>query len=118
MPNVVEVPGWWIWFSGMYFVISVLWSIGLIVGLVVVWQKVMPIVTEAKTQVRRVTDQAKSVAAKVSSTADIVHAQTQNLLGNASSTGNMVTRQARTVGAALTGVLVAARVINFVRKVM
>ena len=95
-----------------------LWSIGLIVGLIIVWQKVMPIVTEAKTQVRRVTDQAKSVAAKVSNTADIVHAQTQNLIGNASSAGNQVTRQARTVGAALTGILVAARVINFVRKVM
>lgn len=75
-------------------------------------------IEEARVQVRRVSGQAKSVAAKASNTADIVHAQTQNLLGNAETAGSRVTQQARTVGAALTGVLVAARVINFVRKAL
>jgi hypothetical protein len=114
---MLQVPTVWIVLSCVYFVVSILWSIGLCVGLWIVYGKVMPVLSEARIQVRRVTDQAKSVAARASSTADIVHVQTQNLLGNAQSAGNMVTRQARTVGAALTGLLIAARVIHFVRKV-
>src|SRR5689334_8699558 len=111
----MEVPTWWVIFSGVYFIISILWSIGLCIGLWMVYGKVMPVISEARIQLRRVSKQAKSVAAKASNTADIVHAQTQNQLGNAQSAGNLVTRQARTVGAALTGLLVAARVINFLR---
>ena len=113
-----QFPGWWVWFSGIYFIISIIWSIGLCVGLFMMYKKVMPLINETRLQLRRVTNQAKTVAAKASNTADIVHAQTQNLLGNAQSAGSMVTRQARTVGAALTGLLVAARVINFVRKMI
>ena len=118
MPTTVNVPTWWIVISGIYFLLSVIWSAAVIGGAIVVTKKLLPILTEAKTQVRRVSGQAKAVAAKASNTADIVHAQTQNLLGNANTTGNLVTAQARTVGAALTGVLVAARVIKFVRRII
>lgn len=112
-----QVPSYWIVASSIYFCISILWSVGLVIGMVLLYKKTMPVLTEARVQLRRVSNQAKSVAIKASNTADIVHAQTQNLIGNAHSAGNDVTRQARTVGAALTGVLVAARVVNFVRKV-
>jgi len=115
---MIEVPTWWIWISGCFFILSIVWTVGLSVGAWMLYKKTMPLVNEAQTQVRRVSDQARVVAVKASQTADIVHAQTQNLLGNAQSTGNQVTRQARTVGAALTGLLVAARVVNFVRKVI
>ena len=40
---------------------------------------------------------------KASNTANIVHVHTQNLIGNANSTGFQVTSKARSVGAALTG---------------
>ena len=110
------VPTWWVWVSAIYFIISMLWSIGLVVGLFMVYKKVMPIIAESRIQVRRVTDQAKGIASKASSTAEVVHVQTQKFLGNANSAGNLVTQQARNIGAALTGVLIAARVINFVRK--
>lgn len=112
----MQVPGWWVVASGIYFVISILWTTGLCVGLFLIYKKTMPLINEAQVQVRRVTNQAKSVAAKASNTADIVHAQTQNLLGNAQTTSGLVTRQARTVGATLTLALVAARVIGFVRR--
>jgi len=115
---MIQVPTWWIWASGFYFAFSILWTIALSVGAWMLYNKTMPLVKEAQTQVRRVSEQARIVAAKASHTADIVHAQTQHLLGNAESTGNQVTRQARTVGAALTGLLVAVRVVNFVRKVI
>jgi hypothetical protein len=113
-----QVPTWWVLASGIYFIISIVWSIGLVAGLLMVYQKVMPIIAESRIQVRRVTDQAKGIATKASSTAEIVHVQTQKFLGNANSAGNLVTQQARTIGAALTGVLIAARVINFVRKIL
>lgn len=113
-----QVPTWWVWVSSIYFIISILWSVGLIVGLFMVYQKVMPIIAESRIQVRRVTTQAKGIATKASSTAEIVHVQTQRFLGNANSAGNLVTQQARTIGAALTGVLIAARVVNFVRKIL
>lgn len=112
-----QVPTWWVWVSSIYFVVSMLWSIGLVVGLVMVYQKVMPIIAESRLQVRRVTNQAKGIAAKASSTAEIVHVQTQRFVGNANSAGSLVTQQARTLGAAITGVLIAARVVQFVRKI-
>jgi hypothetical protein len=40
------------------------------------------------------------------------------LIGNANSAGGLVTQQARTIGAALTGILIAAKVVTFVRKIM
>src|SRR5690348_7068595 len=110
-----QVPTWWVWVSGIYFIVSMLWSIGLIAGLFMVYQKVMPIIAESRIQVRRVTDQARGIATKASSTAEIVHVQTQRFLGNANSAGSLVTQQARTIGAALTGILIAARVVSFVR---
>ena len=113
-----QVPTWWVWVSSIYFIVSILWSMGLVVGLVLVYQKVMPIITESRQQVRRITDQAKSIAAKASSTAELVHVQTQRFVGNANSAGGLVTQQARTFGAAITGVLIAARVVKFVRKIL
>ena len=115
---MLQVPTWWVIFSGTYFIISILWSAGLVVGLIIAYQKVMPLISETRLQVRRVTDQAKGIATKASNTADIVHVHTQNFLGNANSAGNLVTQQAKSIGAALTGVLIAARVINFVRKIL
>ena len=112
-----EVPAPWIWASLLYFIISIVWSVVLVVGMILLYKKIMPVLTEARTQVKRVSNQAKGVAMKASNTANIVHVHTQNLLGNANSTGFQVTSKARSVGAALTGVLVAARVMNFVRKV-
>lgn len=113
-----QVPTWWVWASGIYFVVSIIWSMALIGGLFMVYQKVMPIIAESRIQVRRVTDNAKGIATKASSTAEMVHVQTQKFLGNADSAGNLVTQQARTIGAALTGVLIAARVVTFVRKIL
>jgi hypothetical protein len=114
---MTQVPDIWLWASGIYFVISIIWSVVLTAGMFLIYRKTMPILTETRTQINKVSTQAKSIAAKASNTAEIVHAQTQNLIGNAQSAGGMVTRQARTLGAALTGVLIAARVVNFVRKV-
>lgn len=112
------VPVWWAWVSAIYFVVSTVFILGLCGALLFLYMKVTPVLKEAQIQVRRVSSQAKAVAAKASNTADIVHAQTQHFLGNAESAGNQVTRQARTVGAALTGLLVAARVVSFVRKTL
>ncbi|HZP81130.1 MAG TPA: hypothetical protein VFB21_05810 [Chthonomonadaceae bacterium] len=112
----MQVPDWWIWLSGAYVLVSLLWTIGLCVGLLVLYNKTMPVLKEARTQVRRVSDQAKSLASKASHTADIVHSQTQHLLGTAQSAGNQMTQSARALGAGFTGLIVAARVVNFVRK--
>ncbi len=112
-----EVPTYWVVASAIYFIISIIWSVVLVAGMLFLYKKVMPVLTEARSQVKRVSTQAKGVAMKASNTANIVHVHTQNLLGNANSAGFMVTSKARSVGAALTGVLVAARVMNFVRKV-
>ncbi|HLV81041.1 MAG TPA: hypothetical protein VKT32_12205 [Chthonomonadaceae bacterium] len=96
----------------------IVWNGALIFVMWKLYSRAMPLIKETQLQVRRVSGQAKSIAAKASNTAEIVHAQTQNLLGNAQSAGSLVTRQARMIGAALTGLLVAARVVNFVRKVI
>jgi hypothetical protein len=112
----VSIPEWWIYASGIYFSVSILWSVCLCIGLFILYRKVMPLITETQTQVRRVSSQAKSIAAKASNTADIVHAQTQRLLGSAETASSRMTRQARTVGVGLTTLLVAARIVSFVRR--
>lgn len=113
----MQVPGWWIGITAVYFVLSIIWTAALVIALVVVYQKVMPLVQEVRTQVRKVSGQAKSMAGHAAHTVDVVHAQTQRLLGSAESAGGIATRQARAVGATVTGVLVAARVVNFVRRI-
>ncbi|HZT43636.1 MAG TPA: hypothetical protein VFA07_15835 [Chthonomonadaceae bacterium] len=114
----ISVPEWWFWASFIFFILFLAWNILLGIAGWQLYKKIMPLIKETQVQVRRVSGQAKSIAAKASNTAEIVHAQTQNLLGNAQSAGSLVTKQARMIGAALTGLLVAARVINFVRKVI
>ena len=118
MDSTLNVPAWWLVFSGLYFVVSIVWSMALVIGLFFVYKKAMPVLNEARTQAKRVTGQARSIAAKASNTADIVHAQTQHLLGNANRAGSLATKQARSVGTALTVVLVAARVMNFARRMI
>jgi hypothetical protein len=119
MDNVVAVPAFWIWASGIYFVLSIVWTVGMTLGLWFFYsRKIAPLLNQSQESIKRVSTQAKAVAAKVSATSDIVHAQTQNLLGNAQSAGSLVTKQARTVGAALTVGMVAARVVNFVRRLI
>jgi hypothetical protein len=115
---MLQVPVWWVYVSSIFFILSIVWTVALSCGVWIAYRRVMPLIKEAQTQVRRVSNQARTVATKASATADIVHAQTQHLLGNAESAGSMVTKQARTFGAALTGLLVAVRVVNFVRKII
>ncbi|HZO87049.1 MAG TPA: hypothetical protein VFB38_01830 [Chthonomonadaceae bacterium] len=111
------VPEWWVIISAIFICINIVWTFVLILGLLALYKKAMPVLTEARTQLRRVSNQAKSVALKASNTAEIVHAQTQHLLGTAQSTGTQVTQSARAIGAAVTGLMIAARVFNFIRKV-
>ena len=115
---MLQVPLWWVYLSGLFFILSILWTGLLTAGVLLVYRRTLPLIKEAQTQVRRVSNQARMVATKASQTADIVHAQTQHLLGNAESAGSDVTKQARTVVAGLTGLLVAVRVVNFVRKII
>lgn len=114
----IQVPALWFWASLIYFCISILWSCAMLIGALLIYRKVMPLVNETRIQVRRVSDQARSVALHAAHTAEVVHAQTQHLLGTASQAGAIATRPARTLGAAVTGMLAAARVVNFVRKVL
>lgn len=115
---MIEVPVWWFWASGLYFVVSILWSAVLVGGMVMLYKKVMPVLSEARLQVKRVSGQAQSIAANASNTAELVHVKTQHFLGDAKTASNSMTRQARTVGAALSAVLVATQVVKFVRKVL
>jgi hypothetical protein len=84
--------------------------------MVMLYKKIMPVLSEARVQVKRVSGQAQNIAAKASSTAEFVHEKTQHFLGDAKIAGNTMTRQARTVGAALSAVLLAAQIVKFVRK--
>jgi uncharacterized protein YybS (DUF2232 family) len=113
----MQVPPWWVYLSATYMIVSLVWTVGLCLGLLRLYRKTMPVLREAQVQLRRVSDQAKSVAIKASNTADIVHAQTQHLLGDARSTGTQMTQSARAFGATFTGLVIAGRVLSFVRKV-
>ena len=113
---MTEVPGWWVWVSGLYFVVSIIWSAALVAGMIMLYKKAMPVISEARLQVKQVCGQAQSIAAKASSTAELVHVTTQHFLEDAQIAGNSMTRQARTVGATISALLVAGQVVKFVRK--
>lgn len=112
----ISVPTWWLVLSGCYFILSFLWTTLLTILVIQLSRKVLPLVQETRTQVQRVSVQAKEIANKASNTAQIVHAQTQSLLGNANEATNQVTGQAKTVGAAFTGAMVATRIVGYLRK--
>ena len=112
----VEVPVWWLYASGIYFVLSLLWTIGLCVGLLIAYKKLVPLLKEGRTQMEKVTTQAKTVATKASNTASMVQTRTQGLIGNTKSAGSMVTKQAQTLGTLLTVAMVTAKAIRIVKK--
>ena len=59
---MVEIPAYWVVISCIYFAVSILWSVVFVVGMILLYKKVMPVLTEARTQVKRVSNQAKGVA--------------------------------------------------------
>ena len=112
----VEVPVWWLYASGIYFALSLLWTIGLTIGLLIAYKRIVPKIQELRAQMVKVTTQAQVVATKASNTASIVQKSTQGLIGDSKSAGSLVTKQAQTLGTLLTVATVTAKAVKVVKK--
>src|SRR5690349_4354643 len=102
----MELPTWWIVVSGLAFLISILLNAALIIGGVVVWGKLGPLLTEARDQVKRIGDKAADITTTAKSTVDTVHDRTEQILGTAQDASANAVQRIGAASTALTAIFV------------
>lgn len=112
------IPAWWFAVSGICFGISILFNIALIVGGIIAWSRIGPVLTELRDQVRRLGEQGQHIAETARSTVDTVHDRTTRILGTAEDASARVTQKVGAASAALTGLFVVMRIVGFARGIM
>jgi len=115
---MAEIPGWWFWISGAAFLVSMLLNIGLIVGGIIAWGRIRPVLAEARDQLRRVGDKTSDIADKARSTVETVHDRTQRLLGTAEQSSAEVTKRIGAASAAITALFVGLRIAGYARGLL
>jgi len=111
----MEVPTWVLMSAGIYFILSTVLYLALIIGLIVAWGKIKPVLDEVQQQVRRIGDKTDAIATTAKGTVDNIQQKTTQILGAAEESSAHVTQRIRAASAALTTLFVAARIYGFVR---
>src|SRR3954451_12242679 len=112
----MQLPTWWIVFSGLAFLTSFLLNVGLIIGGVVVWGKLGPLLTEARDQVKRIGDKANDITTTAKSTVDTVQSRTGQILGTAQEASTDVLQKVAAASTALTAAFVVLRIASYARS--
>lgn len=112
---MTAIPIVWLWVSGIAFALSALLNIGLIVGGIVVWKKIGPVIDQANTQIKSIGEKGNEIADKAKGTVEIVHDRATSILGSAEEASGRVTARIGAASAALTGIFVMLRIAAFAR---
>jgi len=112
---VTEIPTAWLWVSGVCFALSALLNVGLIIGGIIAWGKIGPLVSELQKQVKQLGDKGNQIADKAKTTVDIMHNRAESILGSAEDASGRVAQKIGAASAALTGAFVLLRVLAFAR---
>ena len=112
---MTEIPTWWLLVSGIAFAFSALLNIGLIIGGIIAWGTISPLLTQAQTQIKSLGDKGNQIAEKAKDTVDIVHDRATGILGTAEEASGRVTQRIGAASAALTGIFVILRIAAFAR---
>lgn len=112
----MQLPAWWIVVSGLAFLISILLNAALIVGGIIAWGKVGPLLTEARDQVKRLGDRAADITATAKSTVDTVHDRTEQILGTAQEASSTAVQKIGAASTALTTIFVVLRIASYARS--
>ncbi len=112
----MQLPEWWIVFSGLAFLTSFLLNIALIIGGVLVWGKLRPLLTEARDQVKRIGDKANDITTTAKSAVDTVQSRTGQILGTAQEASTDVLQKIGAASTALTALFVVFRIASFARS--
>src|SRR5258708_25620248 len=112
----MQLPPWWIYISGLAFLISILLNAALIIGGMVIWGKLGPLLTEARDQVKRIGDKANDITTTAKSAVDTVQSHTGQILGTAQEASSDVLQKVGAASTALTAVFVVLRIASYARS--
>ncbi len=114
---MAEIPPAWLWVSGICFGMSIVLNLALIVGGIIFWSKIGPLIEDLRNQVKRLGDRANDITSTAKQTVDIVHNRTEKILGSAEEASANVSQRIGAASTALTTAFIAMRVIGFVRGI-
>lgn len=112
---MTTIPTIWLWVSGISFALAALLNIGMIVGGIIAWGKISPLLTQAQTQIKSLGDKGNEIADKAKGTVEIVHDRASSILGTAEEASGRVTQRIGAASAALTGIFVILRIVAFAK---
>jgi citrate synthase len=109
------MPDWWVWASGVTFILSIVLNLVLMLAVYLVLKAVLPLVNDVKTKVDTITTKVDGIATNVKSTVDTVHSKTTQILGSAEEASAEVTRKVGAASAAITAIFVVTRLVGALR---
>lgn len=113
--EAMNIPDWWLIVTGVFFAVSLLLNVGLIVGGLIAWKKIGPLLEETRRQVHEVGGRTSHIAASAQDTVDLVKQKTTRILGSAEEASAEVARRAAVVGGAMTALFVGTRIVGALR---
>jgi hypothetical protein len=112
----MQLPLWWLILSGAAFLVSVLLNVALIIGGLMIWGKLGPLLSEARDQVKRIGDKASDITTTAKTTVDIVQQRTGQILGTAQEASTDMVQRIGAASTALTAIFVVLKVANYARN--
>ena len=109
------LPGWWVILSGIFFAVGIAFTVLLIVGGLVAWRKVGPLIGELQQKVHSVGESTSRIAGRAETVVEMVQAKTATVLDGIEATSTAVTRRLSSAGGIVVAAYVAARVVSMMR---
>ncbi len=109
------MEGWVQIVFGISCIVAILVNVGVLIALLMIYTKLSPLLTELRTQVKRLGDKGNEIATTAKATVDRVHDRTEQVLGTAQNASANVTQKVGAASTALTALFVTLRLLGFAR---
>lgn len=104
-----------IWTSAFAFLMAIIWLVVSAVALFKLIERVMPLLTETKDNIRDLGDLSANTVGRASDTMDLVELRVTQAMGNAAEAGTSVTKQVLGLGTILASAYMGVRIIGMLR---
>lgn len=114
----MEVPSWWLYISGAFFIVNLFVFIGLLVAIfqvVKVVKDISPRVHSLTTKVEGLTEKVGQLTESAKNTVETVGGKARNVAGSAESIANVGAAQFERFAPILAGVLTGLKILGAVR---
>ena len=111
----LEMGIFFIWTSAFAFLMAIIWLVVSAVALFKLIERVMPLLTETKDNIRDLGDLSANTVGRASDTMDLVELRVTQAMGNAAEAGTSVTKQVLGLGTILASAYMGVRIIGMLR---